>query len=153
MLVIMKYLFTLPFFLVCFSSMGQESLPTNFAIGLGTNGAVVRWHFSDNLSTIARFEYSHNDQGRLEPQLNFIGRFVKHELGNVYTGLGIAFDLVGGENSGYDLRLPVGLEYFPFEGKNISFGLETGFLLYNTTNGGDRADFRSFGLFELNFYL
>ncbi|MEM8895282.1 MAG: hypothetical protein AAGC88_11940, partial [Bacteroidota bacterium] len=96
----MKYLLTLPFFLVCLSSMGQERLPKNFAIGLGTNGAVGRWHFSDNLSAIARFEYSHNDRGRLEPQLNFIGRIVKHERGNVYTGLGIAFDIIDGENNG-----------------------------------------------------
>lgn len=122
-------------------------------LGVGSSGLAVKTAPDGKFGFIGRLNFNVGSNNIIVPQLNLIRRFVNEEKAKFYGGVGVTSTM---NLDGFDpvnslgLRVPLGIEYFPFETKPFSIGAEGGL----TFNAGERYGIVGFtSLVELTFYL
>jgi hypothetical protein len=122
-------------------------------LGVGSSGLTVKTSPTGKFGFIGRLYFDVGSNNFIVPQVNLIRWFINEEKAKFYGGFGLnaAITIDDGFNySSTGLRLPLGIEYFPFESKPFSIAVEGGLLL-NTAEDYNTLGFTS--LVELTFYL
>jgi hypothetical protein len=135
-------------FLTCTFTFAQIGL------GLGSSGFNLKTSPDKNLGLIVRTNFRIGNDVLIVPEINGIKRLVNEDKTKLYLGVGVgsyiradrSFDRI---NTIY-AKVPVGIEYFPFENKRFSLTAETGLGLF-FSEAESSLNFLS--LLELTFYL
>lgn len=126
-------------------------------IGIGSNGLNIRTNPDARTGFIIRTGFGIHSvpiQTYLKPEVAWIKRHHYSERTTLYAGLGVSGEMNIGLREmsiGYGALIPVGLELFPLDTKNLSVSLETGLNFMGI--GYDEAHFGNYGLLEITFYL
>lgn len=121
-------------------------------LGVGSSGLAVKTGPTSKFGFIGRLYFEVGSNNFIVPQVNLIRRFVNEEKAKFYGGIGLNAAITIDEGFTYSstgLRVPLGIEYFPFESKPFSIAVEGGLLL-NTAEEYNTLGFTS--LVELTFY-
>lgn len=136
------------FLITCTGSFAQIGL------GLGSSGFNLKTSPDKNFGLIARTNLRLGDSFIVIPEINGIKRFINEDKAKLYGGLGIgsviAVDRSFDQFNTIYFKLPVGIEYFPFESKRFSLTAETG-LGFFFSEAESSVSFLS--TLELTFYL
>ncbi len=122
-------------------------------LGIGSSGFNLKTSPDKNLGLIVRTNFFISNRSLLNPEINGIKRLVNEEKTKLYLGMGvggvIGFESFDNINSVF-AKIPVGIEYFPFESKRISLTAETG-LDFSFAENNNSLGFLS--ILEITFYL
>lgn len=122
-------------------------------LGIGSSGFNLKTSPNKNLGLIARTYFFVSNRSLLNPEINGIKRLVNEDKTKLYMGVGvggvIGFESFDNINSIF-VKIPVGIEYFPFESKRISLTAETG-LDFTFAENNNSLGFLS--ILEITFYL
>jgi hypothetical protein len=140
--------FALLLFASCTFSFAQIGL------GLGSSGFNLKTSPDKNLGLIFRTNFRVGNDILVIPEINGIKRLVNEEKAKLYLGVGVGSYILADRsfdrfNTVY-VKVPVGIEYFPFESKRFSLTAETGLGFFNS-EAENSLNFLS--LLELTFYL
>jgi hypothetical protein len=123
-------------------------------LGLGSSGFNLKTSPDKGLGLIVRTNFRIGNDVVFIPEINGIKRFVNEDKAKLYMGVGLGSYILADRsfdqfNTIY-LKVPVGIEYFPFESKRFSLTAETG-LGFFFSEAETSLNFLS--LLELTFYL
>jgi hypothetical protein len=121
-------------------------------LGIGSSGLAIKTSPTGKFGFIGRLYFDVGSNNFIVPQVNLIRRFVNEEKAKFYGGVGLSSSINIDEGDTFNaigLRVPLGIEYFPFESKPFSIAVEGGLLL-NTAERYSTLGFTS--LVELTFY-
>lgn len=123
-------------------------------LGLGSSGFNLKTSPDKNVGLIVRTNLRIGNSVLFIPEINVIKRFVNEDKAKLYGGLGVG-SVIHADQS-FDqfntifLKVPLGIEYFPFESKRFSLSAETG-LGFFFSEAETSVNFLS--ILELTFYL
>lgn len=133
------------------------SASAQLGLGLGSGGMVLRYASSGGSPAwlaMARLDPVFSGRSTIASEVNFALRLIDEDAARLYLGAGLG--AVSRIFDGRDrlrqvwLNLPVGVEFFPFSGYQLSVSAETG--LRFIADDDDNALFIPW-LMELTFYL
>lgn len=141
-------------FLVLFLFVASFTLTyAQIGLGIGSSGFNLKTSPDKTLGLIVRTNFIIANNSFFNPEINGIKRLVNEEKTKLYLGVGlgsiIGFESFDNINSVF-VKLPVGIEYFPFESKRISLTAETG-LDFSFAENNNSLGFLS--IIEITFYL
>lgn len=127
-------------------------------LGIGSQGLLIKSSPDAKYAFMGRLGFQLGTDISIRPQINVIGRIINELNAKLYSGVGAGFLLFPNrENNSYEyflIRAPLGVEWFPFQGKLFSVTIETGldyFVADSRTN--DQGNIQFGGLAELTFYV
>jgi hypothetical protein len=145
----MKKLFLSLFLLITSFTLTYAQI----GLGIGSSGFNLKTSPDKTLGLIARSNFIIANNSFFIPEINGIKRLVNEEKTKLYLGVGlgsvIGFESFDNINSIF-AKVPVGIEYFPFESKRISLTAETG-LNFSFAEHNNSLGF--LGILEITFYL
>jgi hypothetical protein len=121
----MKNVLLLAFFLLCIYSTTNAQV----GLGLGSAGFNLKTSPDKNLGLIFRTNFRVGNDILVIPKINGIKRFINEDKAKLYLGIGVGSYILADQsfdqiNTIY-AKVPVGIEYFPFERKKFSLSAET----------------------------
>ncbi len=145
----MKKLF-LPLFLLITSFTLSYAL---IGLGIGSSGFNLKTSPEKDLGLIVRTNFLIANNSLFIPEINGIRRIINEDKTKLYLGVGVGsvirFESFDNINSIF-AKLPVGIEYFPFESKRISLTAETGL---NFSFAENNNSLGILSILEITFYL
>ncbi len=129
------------------------SCQAQIGLGLGSGGINIKSSVENKLRIIGRANFFFSDLSQFSPSLHVVSQFVNESQIKAYFGGGIGADIRFSEFDEHTIvhiKAPLGVEFFPLEGKNISVTVESG-LVFST--GEDLNNLYIPAIFEFTFYL
>ncbi len=120
-----KYLFTM-LLIVALATARQAQI----GLGMGSSGINVKTSAENDLRFIGRLDFFIGGFSRVTPEINLVHQFVNESQINAYFGGKLGAVIGDGFDEDFiNIGVPLGIEFFPLEGKKLSVAVESGLLL------------------------
>jgi len=139
------------------TGLGAADVSAQIGVGLGSHGLNIRTDPQSKHGIIVRtgFGFDGNPfESYFRPEAALIRRHHYSDKTKLYAGLGASGEMrlsLSEVNFSYGLMIPIGLELFPLDSKNLSISLETGISFLEI--GLPESKLGNYGLIEISFYL